>query len=85
MILDHFDRFGIVADDHNAPIEVFSSLNMFSYVRNRFSDPENLCLDLLFTSLGGILSILNNFDCFGIMADAHNVLMKILFFITQDL
>ena len=73
-----------MADDHNAPIEVFSSSNMISYVRNRFSDPENLCLDLLFTSLGGTLSILDNFDSFSIMADAHNVLMKIFIFIKHD-
>ena len=66
------------------PFWVFSS-NMTSNVINIFSDPENLCLDLSITSLGGIITILDDFYSFGIMADNHNVLIKVFLFISYGL
>ena len=66
-----------MADTHNAPIKVFTSLNMIYNNRNRFLDPKNLCFDASLTSLGGILTVLDHFQSFGIMADAHNAPSKV--------
>ena len=38
----------------------------------KFCDPENLCIDTSLTFLGCVLTILDHFDSFGIMADTHN-------------
>ena len=72
MVLYHFHSFGIMADAHNGTSKVFSSSNMLPIVRNRFSGPENLYIDTSLTSLGGVLTILDHFYSFGIMADTHN-------------
>ena len=68
-----------MADAHNGTSKVFSSSNMLSFVRNRFSSPENLYIDTSLTSLGGVLTILDPFYSFGIMADTHNAPPKVSF------
>ena len=75
-VLDNLRSFSIMADTHNAIIMFFSSLHMISKVRKWFLDPENLCFDTSLTSLCGILTVLDDFPSFGIMADAHYAPIK---------
>ena len=78
-VLGTFNTFDIMADTHNAPIKVFSSSHMKSDVRDRFLDLENICFDTTLTSLDGILTVLDNFNSFGIMADTHNVPIMVFY------
>ena len=75
-VLDNFPSFGIMADAHYAPIKVFSSWHMISYVRKWFLGLQNLWFGTPLTSLWGILTILDNFPSFGIMADTHYAPIK---------
>ena len=75
-ILDDFPSFGIMADGQYAPIKGFSLSYMISVVKKWFLDPENLCFDISLTSLCGILTVLDDFPSFGIMADRHYAPIK---------
>ena len=68
-----------MTDSHNVLHRVYATLKPEYHKIKRFLDHENIWLDISMTVLCGLIRILEQFICFGIMAASHNVLHRVQF------